>query len=541
MTDKAKALRFAPLIRVSTEKQEKQGESLRTQKTQITQYVKSLDGSIPASCWQYAGQEHATPNQERAKLDKLLADSGKGLFDAVIVCDASRWSRDNLKSKTGLEILRKNGIRFFGGTMEYDLFNPEHKFFLGVSAEIGELQARQQSLKSIINRIERAKRGIPTCGKQPFGRIFNKETGQWGLDPIKADKVKTAARLYLAGTNNRTISATVGLNWPFLWVTLNRGSGDQWQQRFHAPDLNIDETTVTTVPRLLDEATIKKIRQRAQLNKTNHREINTHYLLSKFIFCESCGYRLQGQLSHRRKRYYRHQEGRDKACKVVGYVPSDLMENAVLVALVRTFGDPERIRLAIEAAVPNKGKVEQLRAEQETLTKNLAGNSQQTARLVDAVASGALSNDAVKTKMEALEIQAGHLIGRHAEIEAELENVPGADQIKQLSKMAIAVFADAVEGKSKRQPIDQIVRKPWAWKRRLIEACLIGTDHAGKPLGVYVGRNKQGHYFEIRGILDQVLTSRIGEDLDAGEGSELADAKSVRPLPGTTPPGCRSP
>ena len=33
--------------------------------------------------------------------------------------------------------------------MEYDLFNPEHKFYLGISAEIGGLQARYQTLKSI--------------------------------------------------------------------------------------------------------------------------------------------------------------------------------------------------------------------------------------------------------------------------------------------------------------------------------------------------------------------------------------------------------
>ena len=142
------SLRFAPIIRVSTEGQEKKGESLRTQITQIKQYVQTLGGVIPDHCWQYCGQEHATPNQERRKLDKLLEDSGKNLFDAVIVCDASRWSRDNLRSKVGLETLRKNDIRFFVGTVDYDLFNPEHSFFLGVSAEIGELQARQQTLKS---------------------------------------------------------------------------------------------------------------------------------------------------------------------------------------------------------------------------------------------------------------------------------------------------------------------------------------------------------------------------------------------------------
>ena len=40
-------LRFAPFIRVSTEQQERMGESLRTQKKRIIQNVKSLGGVIP--------------------------------------------------------------------------------------------------------------------------------------------------------------------------------------------------------------------------------------------------------------------------------------------------------------------------------------------------------------------------------------------------------------------------------------------------------------------------------------------------------------
>ncbi len=103
-----KKLRFAPFIRVSTEKQEKKGESLSTQKKQIIHYVKQMDGVIPDSCWSYSGQEHSTEGFERKMLDKLLSDSSKNKFDCVIVCDPSRWSRDSHKSEEGLKILREN-------------------------------------------------------------------------------------------------------------------------------------------------------------------------------------------------------------------------------------------------------------------------------------------------------------------------------------------------------------------------------------------------------------------------------------------------
>ena len=175
-------IKFAPVIRVSTEGQEKRGESLKTQEAQIRQYVASIpDGIIPEYCWKYKGQESATPGQERALFDQLLQDAAKGLFDAIICCDASRWSRDNAKSKAGLEILKANGIRFFIGTMEYDLYDPAQNLFLGMSAEIGEFQARQQALKSIQNRIKRAQRGIPSVGRLPYGRIYNRKLGRGAL------------------------------------------------------------------------------------------------------------------------------------------------------------------------------------------------------------------------------------------------------------------------------------------------------------------------------------------------------------------------
>jgi DNA invertase Pin-like site-specific DNA recombinase len=126
-------LRFAALCRVSTEKQEKEGESLRTQKTEIEKAVKQL-GTIVE--W-YGGQEHATPGYEKKEIDRLLNDALKKKFDAVIVSDADRWSRDNAKSSAGLDIFKEHGIKFFVGTNDWNLYNPEHFLYLGMSSVTG--------------------------------------------------------------------------------------------------------------------------------------------------------------------------------------------------------------------------------------------------------------------------------------------------------------------------------------------------------------------------------------------------------------------
>jgi DNA invertase Pin-like site-specific DNA recombinase len=82
-------------------------------------------------------------------------------FDAVIVADVSRWSRDNVGSAKGLELLRDAGVRFFVLTTEYDLFNPEQRMFLALNAVIGAYNAHTQTKKSVENKIARAKRGTP--------------------------------------------------------------------------------------------------------------------------------------------------------------------------------------------------------------------------------------------------------------------------------------------------------------------------------------------------------------------------------------------
>ena len=104
-----KPLRFAALIRVSSEGQE-DNTSLESQRKNIKAAVKRLAGTIVD--W-YGGQEHATPGYEKAEIDRLYADAIKGQYDAMMVSSGFRWSRDVGKSAQGIEIFKERDIRFF--------------------------------------------------------------------------------------------------------------------------------------------------------------------------------------------------------------------------------------------------------------------------------------------------------------------------------------------------------------------------------------------------------------------------------------------
>jgi site-specific DNA recombinase len=505
-------LRFAPIIRVSTEKQEQKGESLKTQTSQIIQYVKALDGAIPEYCWQYKGQEQATPNQERLKLDKLLTDASKDLFDAVIVCDASRWSRDNARSKAGLEILRSNGIKFFIGTMEYDLYNPAQNLFLGMSAEIGEFQALEQARKSITNRIHRAERGIPTVGQLPFGRTYDKEICKWGIDEEKQNLIQSAVKRYIKGERMIDIANSVGIH-PISFFRILKGRlGSEWEISFVNKKVNVNETVIMKIPPLIDDPKIlNAVKERMRSNTLyvrGHRKYS--YILSGYLFCARCGSKMQGSTNRhgRFRRYYFHWRKGNNGCKFRKMINGPELENSILLSLVATFGDYEKIQNAIQKAIPDIAQRNELNNEFKTLTKELTNILKKKDILIGKIANELITDEEAEQCLKKLRDQEEPIKQRLAVIETELSNTPDPEGVQRLSKLAVKVISDATRKNPKL-----IFKRSEKWKRGLIEKAFSGVDSKGQRLGIYVDYDENGNVkYEIRGLFETTVNSLPMDD-----------------------------
>jgi DNA invertase Pin-like site-specific DNA recombinase len=509
-------LRFAPLIRVSTELQEKTGESLRTQRKQIEDAVDALGGTIPKSCWQYSGQEHATAGWEREKLDKLLKDATKDKFDAVIVADATRWSRDNQKSKDGLQILRDNKIKFFVNRVEYDLYNPEQNFFLGMSSEIGEYHARSQILKSLTSRIERAKRGLPGAGKLPFGRTFNKETSTWGLDEEKLKDIKWAAVQYLE--HNKTVSeiaSTLGMNSSNLWKVLRHRSGTTWKIKFDVQKFNINETVCIDIPPLLSQETINSIAQKAAANKTyTHGIIKHHYLLSRVIFCEECGYAMFGQTNKTGRRYYRHPSKRARNCSSKGWVVAEEIEDAVIVHLFKMFGDVKSIKEAILKAIPCSLDITEKQQQRGLLTKKLSKTASQKKNVITSIANGTISDQEASDILVPLRDQESQIKNEIDYLNQFLENVPSSEQVEQKAKYLQLIINKIFKYTG------QLESMSYEDYKGLVTHAFAGMDREGKRLGVYVNPSNdqdKSWQYTIQGILPDVEGSIPMEEWEMKE------------------------
>lgn len=476
-----KPLRIAALIRVSTEKQEQQGESLNTQTKQITAAVKQLGGKIVE--W-YGGQEHATPGHEKKEVDRLLRDSGKSRFDAVMIAYIDRWSRDNKKSEEGIDTFCKNRTRFFVLTSEYDLFDPQQRYIITNFTAMGQFFAHMQAKKSIQSRIERAKKGFPTGGKLPFGRHFDKKSGKWSIDKEKQKMVKDIAKRYLAGESMGQLASEYGINHPNLHKIMTQRCGTVWTMSFSFPRFAIEEQVPFTIPELLPKATINAILKRAKANKTySHGHIKYRYLLSRMIFCAHCGYAMFGQTNHNGKQYYRHykrQQTRPCPVEVHKWIPIEIIEENVVRKILDEFGNPKGVVKAIEAATPNRAKVKELRTQQENLSQQILKVETGIDRVVGLIATGRLADSEVDKQMNKLRQQKDKLVEQSNRVEAELEGTPDLAAIKKASQV---ISAKMLVLKENAEDYDKL---KWEDKRALLENFFSGTLPDGRRMGVYV-------------------------------------------------------
>jgi DNA invertase Pin-like site-specific DNA recombinase len=491
-------LRFASLTRVSTDAQEEEGQSLQTQLDQNVKNVALLGGTITARYGDAA--EHATPGWERKEMNRLIADAPRGIFDAVIIANVDRWDRGSDAGRRAFEVFKEHGIRFFVSCTEYCFDNPEHVLFLDLAGVIGKYQAANAKKKSVLNRIARAREGRPTAGKLPYARTYDPIKG-WGLDPVKVQKVERAARLYLEGKSLIEMAKEVGLAMSFLHDVLNNLSGDTWKQTFNVPSQKIHEVVTFTVPRLLPEETLRQIRERSECRRTYNRKTGTprQHLLARVIRCGHCGICLYPHV-WKGSVYYRHTRPRRiKDCRCpdpTAAVRADDVEEAVLLHLFDLFGNPAAVQRAVEKAVPDLDKVEESRQRLTGLEAELKRIEVRQDRVLDQIADGLLTKEAIERKATKLRDEERSVRGEIGQIKAALANVPTREEVEQVAQKVVRAFRLHVD--LRRQYEIQTINADlagmsFADKRKLIELVLCGKTPAGERMGVYVTRGDDQH------------------------------------------------
>lgn len=402
-------LRFALLARVSTETQERDGVSLEVQKKTLLQCIKVLGGECIK---EYTGQESATAGEgkERPILDELMFDMTNGLFNALIVYDQSRLTRDPVRSKIIQAELRKHKIRFFTQTTEHDLFSLESNLFMGLMSEINAFTVAIQQRKSIESKLALARKGWLVQGTPPFGRfIENQDKSKeavWSIDPEKREFAQRVFDLYInQGLYVEQIESLLSVNISTLFrIIKDRG---EIVQKFK----NTGETITTKVPDLFTSEQKKQLKIRLKGNKSRNAKKHD-YLLSGLVRCPICGLNFHGITMNGYLLYYRHSQLR-KTEHCIKMTRGDKLERAVMFSIARIISNQELLVQSIQQSNSNsKIKKDKIEIEQRLLESKKEKLQQNKTRIINLLIEGTYTREDMakpiaenKKKLEDIEKQ----------------------------------------------------------------------------------------------------------------------------------------
>lgn len=145
---------------------------------------------------------------ERPQL-RILLDSvtNKYIYDAVLVMDVDRLSRDRYDSSLIMKILRDNDVKIVTADGKITNLRDENDALMTDFKDIFSNYEYKQITKRMIRGKEAsARKGRWSSGRVPLGYVYNKDTGMLDIDEDKAPIIREIFHMYANGTGTHFIS-----------------------------------------------------------------------------------------------------------------------------------------------------------------------------------------------------------------------------------------------------------------------------------------------------------------------------------------------
>ncbi len=481
-------IRAAGYVRVSS-KEQVEGESLSTQRQSIRDYVKQQGWELTRI---YADEGISGGSvKERHALLECLHDARIGMFNLLVIHRLSRFGRNARELLDNEHELQNAGIQLRSIKEGIDFGNRYGKAMLGMFAVMAELERdiiREQMLE---NRIAKAKKGVPTSGEMPIGRTFDRERNAWVLDEEMAGLLRQAAREYLDGGQLRAIADRLRARNPRfpkygrLTFVLAERCGDTWSLNFEG-----EKPIAYTVPHILDEDTIRRVRDRLAFNRRSRDDVRK-YVLTGFLWCELCGRALNGQtqISRNRKtswQYYQHPARCD--CKAFHSVPLKPLEDAVFKTIFENIHDEPAFQKAIAQSLPDENLIRNMQEKEKAGERGLKRIDKELDKLVELALRGTLKKQTITAKETSLLASRQTVSAELDELRIKLRSMPDLQRVKQEAETIRRQLLQRFSGKNR------LAAMTFEEKKQLLHWLFDGKDHEGHPYGIYVsarGRAEQ--------------------------------------------------
>lgn len=311
-------MKAAAYARYSTDHQTQ--NSIAYQLDAIRSYCREHSISIVAT---FTDEAESGTNMDRPGFRAMVAAAGRGEFEAVVIYDITRGSRDVGDWFTFRKAMMMLGIQVISTTQELGDLTSGNDFLVELlNVGLGHREVLETRQKSIAGVAVKAKQGKFLGGVPPLG--YDVVNGSYVVNPIEARIVQTIFELYSAGRSyNQILDAVAGAigkrgrplgkNSLHSILTNERYIGNYfWNKRqvklFRkwaggTPNPNCVRIE-GMIPAIVSGELWEKVQKRMSDNKRNARnKAKRTYLLSGLIECEECGATYVGHTSTNKKGY----------------------------------------------------------------------------------------------------------------------------------------------------------------------------------------------------------------------------------------------
>lgn len=271
----------------------------------------------------YSDEGFSGTNMERPAFQEMCAAAKMKLFDAVLIYDISRASRDVADWMEFRKIMRTLDVQVISVTQNLgDSLDPNSYLLELINAGIGQHMVLQTRQKSIAGTTSKAKEGVFLGGFPPLG--YDIKNGFYVINPYEAKYVRMIFEMYASGKSyNEIIGALGGLKGKrgavigktqlrsilqneryigtYTWNKKQYKVMNKWAGGKPNPNVVKIEGVI---PPLVDMDIWERVRNR--MKDTKRRAANKakrEYLLSGLITCECCGGAYVGHTSTNKKGY----------------------------------------------------------------------------------------------------------------------------------------------------------------------------------------------------------------------------------------------
>ena len=144
------------------------GHSLSAQERAIQEYCYARGWELIAIYREEGKSAHSDSVAKRPKFRQLLEDSGKGMFDIVLIHTMDRWARNAKVALDSMSTLGKNGVDLKSVTEDLDRSTPVGKFSTTMMVGMAEMFSDMLGTHVKKGVSERARKGLH-LGGIPFG------------------------------------------------------------------------------------------------------------------------------------------------------------------------------------------------------------------------------------------------------------------------------------------------------------------------------------------------------------------------------------